>query len=96
MCHRTSISTILLRERASFCWVLGRLANRPCLRRSFPTAAISMCSGTNDERGTGFGLPLAKQFVEAFAGDIGVISTEQTDDPAGEHGTTFTLRVKSA
>lgn len=55
-----------------------------------------MCSGTNDERGTGFGLPLAKQFVEAFAGDIGVISTEQTDDPAGEHGTTFTLRVKSA
>jgi signal transduction histidine kinase len=48
--------------------------------------------GTNKEAGTGYGLSLAKHFIENFGGTIDVSSIEQTPDTIN-HGTTFTISL---
>ncbi|MCR9206248.1 MAG: HAMP domain-containing histidine kinase, partial [Halobacteriovoraceae bacterium] len=50
--------------------------------------------GTGGEKGTGFGMPLIKSYVELFGG---VVSIESTPDKEGVsiHGTTITLRLKT-
>jgi len=45
---------------------------------------------TNGETGTGFGMPLVKQFVEMYGGTIEIISIEKNMD-TGNHGTEVML-----
>lgn len=47
--------------------------------------------GTQREEGTGFGMPLIKEFMTAFGGGIEVESKSETDFPT-DHGTQVTLR----
>lgn len=50
--------------------------------------------GTMGEKGTGFGMPLMKSFVEKFGGQVRVHSRPIESNPQ-DHGTTFTLFFKS-
>ena len=47
-------------------------------------------TGTELEAGTGFGMPLAKFFIEQYGADIEVISKEKKSNNQ-DHGTTFTI-----
>ncbi|MBF0287270.1 MAG: hybrid sensor histidine kinase/response regulator [SAR324 cluster bacterium] len=49
-------------------------------------------SGTNGEKGTGFGMPLMKKFVVEYGGSIEVFSQQHTED-AKEHGTQVVLTL---
>jgi signal transduction histidine kinase len=49
--------------------------------------------GTAGEKGTGFGMPIVKSFVEKYGGRIQVESTSAEINPS-EHGTTFHLYLK--
>ncbi len=48
--------------------------------------------GTHGETGTGFGMPLVKDFVEIYQGKIEVISQEKNDS-VSKHGTKFIIRL---
>lgn len=50
--------------------------------------------GTEEEKGTGFGMPLVKKFMFAYRGDINIISTEKTDT-SKHHGTEVILSFRS-
>lgn len=53
--------------------------------------------GTVGEKGTGFGMPIAKIYMEKYGGQVDVQSKEKAKEYANEeHGTTFTLTFKSA
>ncbi|MBF0207618.1 MAG: hybrid sensor histidine kinase/response regulator [Oligoflexia bacterium] len=49
--------------------------------------------GTNKEKGTGFGLPLVKSYVEKYGGEILVTSAAKELFP-NDHGTTFSVILK--
>lgn len=51
--------------------------------------------GTQGEKGTGFGMPLVKKFVEAYDGSIAVLSKEKKGKTAA-HGTTVTLTLPAS
>jgi signal transduction histidine kinase len=51
--------------------------------------------GTAGEKGTGFGMPIVKSFVEKYGGRIQVESTSAEINPS-EHGTTFHLYLRKA
>ncbi len=62
-----------------------------------PTSRV----GTDAERGTGFGMPLVKSFVELFEGEIFVESIakpgpDEKNHDRIDHGTTITLKFKKA
>lgn len=46
----------------------------------FEPATVTTRAGTRGERGTGFGLPLVKMFVERYGGSIAISSRESGDD----------------
>jgi len=48
--------------------------------------------GTSGETGTGFGMPMVKKFVQAYGGQIEIISSDVNDDP-NTHGTTVILHL---
>ena len=50
--------------------------------------------GTMGEKGTGFGLPLVKKFVDVFGGTIKVISKTVEESP-DDHGTEFKIELFS-
>lgn len=52
-------------------------------------------TGTSGEPGTGYGLPLVKQFIDAHGGDIEVSSIESDQDQQ-DHGTTVTISLPLA
>jgi signal transduction histidine kinase len=52
-------------------------------------------NGTNGEKGTGFGMPLVKAYVEEFGGKISISTKNQKDFPL-DHGTTISLFLKKA
>lgn len=56
----------------------------------FKLNKVTTRSGTNGEKGTGFGMPIVKKFVELFGGRIEVISRDINAHP-DDHGTTITL-----
>ena len=56
-----------------------------------PTEATSR-KGTSNERGTGFGLPIAKEFVEQYGGTIEVRSQQKSDSLAA--GTEFRIYLQ--
>ncbi len=49
--------------------------------------------GTNEEIGTGFGMPLVKKFVNAYGGNIEIVSWEKRDSE--QHGTEVKLSLMS-
>jgi len=51
--------------------------------------------GTAGEKGTGFGMPIVKSFVEKYSGRIQVESTSAEINPS-KHGTSFHLYLKKA
>lgn len=56
------------------------------------TASISR-TGTNGERGTGFGMPLVKSFIDLYGGSVAVESTEPSPDRY-DHGTEIFVTLK--
>ncbi len=52
-------------------------------------------SGTLGEAGTGFGIPIAKTFVEKFGGKISVESKCKEDFPY-DHGSSFHIDLRRA
>ena len=55
--------------------------------RVFESDVVTTRQGTGGEKGTGFGMPLAKTLVEQFGGFLDVVSSEDPED----HGTTFVI-----
>lgn len=51
--------------------------------------------GTAGEKGTGYGMPLLRRFVEIYGGDVDVQSRDREVDPS-DSGTIFTIRLKLA
>ncbi|MES0488956.1 MAG: hybrid sensor histidine kinase/response regulator [Leptospirales bacterium] len=54
--------------------------------------------GTEKERGTGFGMPLVKQFINLYGGSLDVSSTEinETDESNEDHGTEIKIYLQKA
>jgi signal transduction histidine kinase len=50
--------------------------------------------GTSGEKGTGFGLPIVKAYVEKLEGKISVVSTT-AEESMHSHGTTFILEFQT-
>lgn len=50
--------------------------------------------GTENESGTGFGMPLVRRFIQAYGGSIEVVSRDIQNNP-DEPGTEIRLRLKS-
>ncbi|WP_141732600.1 sensor histidine kinase [Oligoflexus tunisiensis] len=61
----------------------------------FSKQGVTSSKGTLGEKGTGFGLPISKAYVDKYGGEIRVESIEELLNPA-DHGTTFTLRLRRA
>ena len=59
-----------------------------------PNAATSR-KGTDNESGTGFGMPIVKSFVELYGGRISIESTT-IDEDAKSHGTAITIELDAA
>jgi len=51
--------------------------------------------GTEDEPGTGFGMPLVKMYMENYGGSVGIESATEAESPQG-HGTTVAMKFKKA
>jgi signal transduction histidine kinase len=68
---------------------------REILQRLFDPRSNTSRRGTNDESGTGFGMPLVKTFLEMFGGSIHIDSIEQQNGSI-QHGTTIEIRLRIA
>ena len=51
--------------------------------------------GTQNEQGTGYGMPLVKKFVTSYGGTVTVHSKDIKDYPE-DHGTCFEIRLEAA
>ncbi len=60
----------------------------------FDASKVTNREGTNNEKGTGFGMPLVKNFITAYGGKIEVRTKEKTED-SKEHGTEFLITLDS-
>ncbi|MBF0301036.1 MAG: HAMP domain-containing histidine kinase, partial [Oligoflexia bacterium] len=65
------------------------------LKDIFKTHVKTSRLGTDKEKGTGFGLPLVKSYVEKYGGVVGVESKSE-EESAIEHGTVFSVKLKKA
>ncbi len=63
--------------------------------RLFDPKAKTSRPGTEQEAGTGFGMPLVKTFLEMFGGSIRIESVEQQSGGM-QHGTTIEVRLRKA
>lgn len=61
----------------------------------FDLSRFTSRSGTQGEKGTGFGMPLVKKMMLEYGGDIELASKEKTESSA-DHGTLVTLKLISA
>lgn len=68
---------------------------RDILNLLFDPKANTSRRGTNNESGTGFGMPLVKTFLEMFGGSIQIDSIEQQAGSV-QHGTTIEIRLRIA
>jgi signal transduction histidine kinase len=68
---------------------------RNILQLLFDSKANTSRRGTNNESGTGFGMPLVKTFLEMFGGSIQIESIEQQAGSI-QHGTTIEIRLRIA
>lgn len=62
------------------------------LRGIFDLGKMTTRTGTANERGTGFGMPLVQQFVAAGGGTIEICSRSEKDSP-DDHGTEVIIRM---
>ena len=60
--------------------------------RLFDAKSATTRPGTDGETGTGFGMPLVRNFVEAYGGSVSVTSTDRGEDS----GTTVAISLPSA
>ncbi len=51
--------------------------------------------GTDGEHGTGYGMPLAKKFINTYGGEIEVISRQEDEYP-NDHGTEIRIELKNS
>ncbi len=65
------------------------------IQNIFNAGRTNSRAGTNGEKGSGFGLPLAKKYMEAYNGSISIKSRSKEEFP-GRSGTTITLELKKA
>lgn len=61
----------------------------------FDIRKTSSRPGTENEEGTGFGMPLVKKIIHAYNGGINVISSEKSEN-AKNHGTEVILSLQAA
>ena len=71
------------------------------VKNIFSIAKNNSRPGTTGEKGTGFGMPIIKKFVNAYGGDVEVISKDKSDkddhniqDHIKDHGTIVKLKLK--
>ncbi|MCO4782647.1 MAG: hybrid sensor histidine kinase/response regulator [Candidatus Cloacimonetes bacterium] len=62
------------------------------LTKVFKTDATTSTKGTSGEKGTGFGMPLVKRWIERFDGTINLESKHQTESPK-DHGTSVHITL---
>ena len=63
------------------------------LNNIFSTQKQTSLPGTKGEKGTGFGMPLIKKYIERYNGKIKVSSKHETEFP-DKHGTTISIYLK--
>lgn len=61
----------------------------------FSSSKVTSRAGTQGEKGTGFGLPIVKTYLERLQGTIEVTSKTVEESPLG-HGTSFMIFLKKA
>lgn len=61
----------------------------------FEIGGVVSRPGTNNEKGTGFGMPLIQKTMQRFDGEVSLESLDEEAHPE-QHGTTVTLRFKKA
>ncbi len=92
-------STVNIFGEKSGSFVLLRIRDRgigmpeSILRNIFNLGHTTSRPGTDNEEGTGFGMPLVKKFIDIYGGSIEVESAERSRDPDNS-GTTVTIRLK--
>jgi len=69
--------------------------NASVLQHLFDIGRSHTQTGTAGERGTGFGMPVMRRFVEQFGGKVEVLSRCQESDPEN-HGTEFKIWLRLA
>lgn len=87
---RTKNSRVVIEVRD-----FGKGIARDDLPRIFEASKKTTTTGTNGERGTGFGLLLCKSFVEQMGGSIHLSSRSEDESPE-EHGTSIELTMPKA
>lgn len=65
------------------------------LKNLFNFEAKTSRTGTQGEKGTGFGMPLAKTYVDIFGGQLQITSSCISKNPS-QHGTTVTIKFQTA
>jgi signal transduction histidine kinase len=73
----------------------GQGMSEEILKYIFDPSKPTTRPGTDGEKGTGFGMPLVKKFMEAYGGSISISSTLRKSG-SDRHGTKITLTFKSA
>jgi two-component system sensor histidine kinase/response regulator len=68
--------------------------NADLLAKVFSKTEKTSRPGTNNEKGTGFGMPIVKKYMELYGGSIRIESKSIDDDP-NDHGTTTFLEFKA-
>jgi signal transduction histidine kinase len=68
---------------------------RKILDKLFDPSSSTSRKGTNNEKGTGFGMPLAKSFMDQYGGKVEVTSVEKIEG-SDTSGTTTILTLKNA
>jgi signal transduction histidine kinase len=87
--------TIDIRLSVTPAWLVVRIADQGVgmpehvVKHIFDPASPTSHPGTQGERGTGYGMPLAKVSAEKLGGDIAVVSSQEI----GASGTTVTIRL---
>ncbi|MDH5717566.1 MAG: hybrid sensor histidine kinase/response regulator [Spirochaetia bacterium] len=61
----------------------------------FKLNSVTTRTGTENEQGTGFGMPLVKKFINSYGGEIEINSWEK-GDTSGEVGTEVKITLKSS
>ena len=71
----------------------GKGMPKNILNQLFDIHASTSRTGTNGEKGTGFGMPIVKTYLEKMGGRIEVSSSEE---PESNHGTTVCISLKTS
>lgn len=95
--HRRSVISMRAKSEGSraHIWIQDHGIGIPgvLLDRIFRPDKPTTRPGTENECGTGFGMPLVKKYVDYFGGTI-LIESNDIDDSADDHGTTVHIYLK--